>query len=73
MAPMMAGKRQSPWEEYLGWFHERRAGITEEVLSRSFAESVECNPYGWLEEVLPSQGRVLDLACGSGPLIGVGS
>ncbi len=66
------GKRQSSWEDYVGWFHDRRAGITEEVLSRSSAEGLGANPYGWLEEALPSRGRVLDLACGSGPLIGAG-
>ena len=73
MTVATAGKRQSSWEEYLGWFHDERAGITEEVLSRSFAEGLGADPYGWLKEALPSRGRVLDLACGSGPLVGTGS
>ena len=73
MTVVTAGKRQSSWDEYVGWFHDRRAGSTEEVLSRSFAEDFGSNPYRWLEEAVPSRGWVLDLACGSGPLIGAGS
>lgn len=73
MTVVMVSKPESAWEQYVGWFHEQRAGITEEVLSRSFSEDLGSDPYGWLQAALPSQGRVLDLACGSGPLLGAGS
>jgi len=73
MKGVMAAKGQGSWEKYVGWFHEHRAGITEEVLSRSFAAGLETDPYGWVEAAVPSRGRVLDLACGSGPLLGAGS
>lgn len=54
------------WTGYLSAFHTRRAGITEPVLGRATDAGV--NPYGWLLEVMPPQGWVLDLACGSAPL-----
>lgn len=53
------------WRRYLGQFHARRPGITEDVLARSTADGV--TPYQWLARALAVDGgRVLDLACGSG-------
>lgn len=55
------------WPAFLAAFHRDRPGIAEEVLSR--AVSGEENPYRWLARaVSPDTGRVLDLACGSGPV-----
>ena len=54
------------WASYLGTFHERRAGITEDVLAHSADRGL--NAYAWLMEALPTHADVLDLACGSGPL-----
>lgn len=55
------------WAEYLEGFHEERAGITEEVLSRSTAGSH--NPYRWLGRAVSKRATtVLDVACGSGAM-----
>lgn len=47
-------------------FHAEHAGITETVLAA--ANDGEGTPYEWLVESIGSCDRVLDLACGSGPL-----
>lgn len=54
------------WAPYLAGFHAERPGITEAVLTRATADGVD--PYGWVAEALPDDGRVVDVACGSGPL-----
>jgi SAM-dependent methyltransferase len=54
------------WPEYLSDFHRQRAGITEAVLSRATCRGLD--PYQWLLQAVPPQGRVLDLGCGSAPL-----
>jgi SAM-dependent methyltransferase len=55
---------------YLGDFHDRRAGITEEVLSVATDER-GATPYRWLTAALPAPGAgmAVDLACGSGPVM----
>ncbi len=61
----------SAWPEYLRDFHRRKAGITEDVLSRAY-DATGQTPYGWLLSALPTVAeapRVLDLACGSAPLL----
>jgi SAM-dependent methyltransferase len=55
------------WDRYLGGFHSVRPGITESVLRR--ARDGGTDPYDWLAEVVPPRGRVLDLGCGSAPLL----
>lgn len=55
------------WSAYLATFHQERAGITEEILAA--ATSGGQNPYQWLLDALPAGGHVLDLACGSAPLL----
>ncbi len=47
--------------------HAERPAVTEDLLlcARDVAGR---NPYGWLAEVLPPAGRVLDLGCGTAPL-----
>jgi SAM-dependent methyltransferase len=59
------------WDGYLARFHDQHAGITERVL-RHCTGRQGGDPYDWLlSAVLPAVppgGRVLDLACGSGPL-----
>ena len=54
------------WDGYLEGFHAGRPGITESVLRRARAGGTD--PYAWLAEVVPPNGRVLDLGCGSAPL-----
>src|SRR5688500_8093620 len=55
------------WRTYLAGFHARHAGITEDVLGRTLSDGL--SPYDWLARAIPSDvGRVLDLACGSGPM-----
>jgi ubiquinone/menaquinone biosynthesis C-methylase UbiE len=58
------------WDRYLEEFHRERAGITEEVLGRSFGPEHHDDPYHWLLEPFSSAGPVLDLACGNAPLLG---
>ncbi len=56
------------WGPYLARFHAERPGITEAVLTRAAADGLD--PYGWVLEALPTAGRVVDVACGSGPVAG---
>jgi SAM-dependent methyltransferase len=62
--------RRSPsraeWDAYILRFHRERPGITDEVLRR--CTSATHTPYSWLTDELPESQRVLDLACGNGPL-----
>lgn len=54
------------WSDYVQDLHAAHAGITEQVLQRARYDGV--NPYDWLVERLPREGRVLDLAGGNGAL-----
>jgi SAM-dependent methyltransferase len=58
------------WASYLHRFHQGRAGITEEILAAS--ASTGQNPYEWLLEAIPKSANLLDLACGSAPLLNAG-
>ncbi|HVA42658.1 MAG TPA: methyltransferase domain-containing protein [Acidimicrobiales bacterium] len=58
------------WRTYLRAFHEERPGITEEILAAS--TSAGQNSYGWLLELIPQDANLLDLACGSAPLLRAG-
>lgn len=60
----------TPWRTYLSAFHEERPGITEEILAAS--KSAGQNPYEWLLELIPQGANLLDLACGSAPLLRAG-
>lgn len=56
------------WESYLERYHRERPGITEAAFEHA-RDAVIGTPYDWLTEQLPARpGRVLDVACGSGPL-----
>jgi SAM-dependent methyltransferase len=55
------------WSGYLDRFHRERPGITEATLAR--ADAGGTNPYQWLLEPAPSTPRLLDLACGNGPVL----
>lgn len=53
------------WQSYLRRFHVEHAGITETIL-----DACQGDPYGWLIEAVDvDPGWVLDLACGSAPLL----
>jgi ubiquinone/menaquinone biosynthesis C-methylase UbiE len=55
----------SNWADYLADLHAERAGVAEEVLSRSVAGTG--TPYDWLARAVGSSARrVLDVGCGSG-------
>ena len=54
------------WDSYVAAFHDQRAGITEEVLTHSRDQGL--NAYQWLMQAVPTEARVLDVACGSAPL-----
>ncbi|MDA8196148.1 MAG: methyltransferase domain-containing protein [Actinomycetota bacterium] len=55
------------WQNFLDIFHNRRAGITEEIFIRS-RDKDGLNPYQWVERATPRRGEHLDLCCGSAPL-----
>jgi SAM-dependent methyltransferase len=55
------------WGRYLERFHRERAGITEAILRRAWYDG--CDPYQWLAQAVPPGGLVLDIGCGSGPLL----
>lgn len=55
------------WPVFLADFHAERAGVAEAVLSRSLAG--DHSPYRWLARAVSDGAeRVVDLACGSGPM-----
>jgi SAM-dependent methyltransferase len=56
-----------PWTDYVERFHLERPGITETLLSRATDEH-GTGPYAWLRAVVPGDGPVVDLGCGSGPV-----
>ena len=57
------------WRQYWAKFHSERAGVIEEVLSRSFSTGHSHSPYRWLARAVSAGSQlVLDLACGSGPM-----
>ena len=55
------------WVCYLGRYHHRHPGITEEVLCAA-TDSAGRSPYDWLLEPVAAEGLVLDLGCGSAPV-----
>ncbi|NUR27742.1 MAG: class I SAM-dependent methyltransferase [Catenulispora sp.] len=55
------------WPRHVADYHERRPGITEQILSQAVSRRGE-TPYAWLvDPVPPASVRILDLACGSAP------
>ena len=55
------------WPEYLREFHTAAPGSTEALLSRAVAG--DHTPYRWLVRAVSGEARrVLDLACGNGPV-----
>lgn len=60
----------SEWRHYVSAFHEQRPGITEDVLAASSWKAQ--NPYDWLLELIPADASVLDIACGSAPMLRAG-
>jgi SAM-dependent methyltransferase len=55
------------WPSYLREFHEASPGVTERLLSRAVAG--DHTPYRWLVRAVSGESkRILDLACGNGPV-----
>jgi SAM-dependent methyltransferase len=62
--------KPTSWTAYLTAFHQDRPGITEDILGAS--RSAGQNPYEWLLEVITGDETLLDVACGSAPLLQAG-
>ncbi len=62
-----AGDR-GEWAAYVAAYHDAHAGITEDLLD-SARDAAGRSPYEWLLEAVPPDGMVVDLACGSAPVV----
>jgi SAM-dependent methyltransferase len=62
--------KTTSWTAYLTAFHQDRPGVTEEILGAS--RSAGQNPYEWLLEAISGDENLLDIACGSAPLLRAG-
>ena len=63
-----ASPSAADWVSYVGRYHHRHPGITEDVLCAA-TDSAGRSPYDWLlEPVGAAVGLVLDLGCGSAPV-----
>jgi SAM-dependent methyltransferase len=59
------------WPGYLRDYHRAHPGITEELLAGAH-DAGHRTPYDWLVEPVPAEPTtVVDLACGSAPLVGL--
>ncbi|MDZ7679632.1 MAG: class I SAM-dependent methyltransferase [Acidimicrobiales bacterium] len=67
---MIRDRFRPDWPHYLERFHTERPGITEDLLLDCRDDNGR-DPYQWLASGVTSGGRVLDLACGSGPMHGL--
>ena len=56
------------WREYIDRFHAERAGVTEAVFGH--LEGGSAAVHRWVQEAIPAPGAVLDVACGSAPMVG---
>ena len=56
------------WPGYVAAYHDANPGITEALLS-SARDAAGRTPYDWLVEAVPGSGTVVDLACGSAPIV----
>lgn len=55
------------WSAYLSIFHESRAGVAEDILSRAYAGP--STPYQWLAKAVSRRAdSILDVACGAGAM-----
>jgi len=66
----MKKDRVPAWDSYLKGFHRDRPGITEAILGVSI--SAGQNPYEWLVDAVPPGSYLLDIACGSAPILQAG-
>lgn len=60
------GAHDLGWQGYLDQFHATRSGITESVFAHLDPRSTGL--HDWILDVVPAEGLVLDVACGSAPL-----
>ncbi|MFP3906094.1 MAG: class I SAM-dependent methyltransferase [Acidimicrobiales bacterium] len=67
---MILERFRPDWPHYLERFHAERPGITEDLLL-DCRDDAGRDPYQWLASGVTPGGRVLDLACGSGPMHGL--
>ncbi len=58
----------SGWARYVAAYHDAHPGITEELLAAA-RDGAGRSPYDWLLEAVPAEGTVVDLACGSAPVL----
>ncbi len=59
---------EDAWDGYVASYHDDNPGVTEAVLVTALDDRGR-DPYGWVLEALPRSGLVVDLACGSGPVL----
>ena len=65
---MTGGTGRTGWAAYVAGYHDAHPGITEDLLA-SALDGAGRTPYDWLLEVVPAGGTVVDLACGSAPVV----
>ena len=58
--------RTRVWAGYLEQFHRDRPGITTDTLGTARHSGID--PYQWAVEALPAGVRIVDVACGDGPV-----
>lgn len=56
------------WSSYVARYHEERPGVSEDLLA-SAVDGDGRSPYDWLVEAVPDVAPVVDVACGSGPVL----
>jgi SAM-dependent methyltransferase len=68
MSSGSGGIQDLGWRGYLDQFHATRSGITESVFAH--LDPRTDGLHDWILDVVPAEGLVLDVACGSAPLGG---
>ena len=66
MGPRRGTDGASRWRRYLGQFHHDRPGITADTLGTARSDGLD--PYQWALQPLGDPGRLVDIACGNGPI-----
>lgn len=66
--PFAVDLTTNAWDRYVAGYHDANPGITEDL----FADALDAGgrtPYDWLVEAVPAGAtKVVDVACGNGPL-----
>ncbi len=65
---MPISRNPAAWASYLAAYHGAHPGITEDLLAAA-RDPAGRTVYDWLIEAVPDGGMVVDLACGSAPVL----